>query len=330
VLLSTRWSDGLSAIESLLASATIEACMPPHVPVPRKGPCPKHRPDGIATVAKKKAKAAPKAAPKGQRPVPPVPAAPPAAPPGTPPAVAALPRTPGKPESVTVAAKNTNPAFGLTDNPGQPTYPEQGRAGAQWAPDMGPPPSGAFEMNCTNVVLAWDMRMRGYDVQAAPSPILDKYGHGAGRPVLDVDRLLAEAYVLPNGKPHGRSFYGKDYSKGFTQPWRSFADMDAEIAHSWPDGARGIITVGKHVFNVVKANGKARYVEAQAAVTPTRIVTDKYKRRYRASSIGRIQEGKLVRVDDLVPGDGMLQAVSTAEQNRRYAAARQLAGTETP
>lgn len=281
--------------------------MPPHVPVPRPGPCPKNRPGGIAEKAKKSVKKT-TAVPKR--------AAPPA-----PPGVAALPRTPGRPESASTAAQKTNPMYGLTGGPRQPLYPEQGRAGQQWTPDLGPLPSHAFELNCTNVVLAWDMRMRGYDVQAAPTPVIDKHGYAAGRSFDDVDKLLAQAYRLPNGQPHGRSFFGKDRKGQFTQPWRSFADIDAEVERDWPEGGRGIITVAKHVFNVTKIGGKARYIEAQQDEVASRNVTRKYKSRYRsAGTFGSVQEGKLIRIDDLVPADGILQSAVTEEQIRQYAA----------
>ena len=315
--------DGLAVIEGL-CGLTVQACMPPAVPVPKPGPCPgKRGPGGAVKKAVKKAVATPKAPRSGATPkapkTPKAPQAPQTAPAGTPPGVAALPRTPGKPENANKAAKNTNPLFGLTGGPRQPTYPAEGRVGQKWTPELGPLTSGAFEENCTNVTLAWDMRIRGYDVQAAPIDLLDKYGYATGRTFEGVDQLLADAYRLPDGSPHGRIFFGKKGEPA--PPWRSFDDIDQEIERDWPEGGRGIIAIAKHVFNVAKVNGKARYIEAQSDEFPSRTVTSQYKRRFRAHAPAyrMAQEGKLIRVDDLVPADGILESVRTKEQNREYA-----------
>lgn len=149
--------------------------------------------------------------------------------------------------------------------------------------------------------------MRGYDVTAAPLNVIDKHGWAAGRTFAEIDQLFVDAWTLPDGKPHGRSFAG--------QKWRSFAEISGEIERDWPDGGRGVITVGKHIFNAMKVNGKARYMEAQFDATPTRNVTSLYQRKYRGSRTwgNEVQEGKLIRLDDLVPADGILEAVEVPQ-----------------
>lgn len=218
--------------------------------------------------------------------------------------VDSLPRM-AKRQPALAAAKATNPNFGSTNN--GPAYYEQGKAGGRWTPSLGPLPGGAFEENCTNAVNAFEMRMRGYDVTAAPLDVLSKYGYAAGRTFKEFDELFTEAWRLPDGKPHGRSMA--------SQKWRSFAEIDAEIDRDWPDGGRGVITVGKHVFNVVKERGKARYVEAQYDATPSRNVTRLYKSRFKGYDgwSDGIQEGKLIRLDDLVPTDSILETVEAAK-----------------
>lgn len=220
-----------------------------------------------------------------------------------PPKVARLPRVAGKPKPAPATAKGTNPHFGSTSN-SNTTYRDAGRAGERWTPDMGPLPSGAYEENCTNVVHAFEMRMRGFDVQAGPLDVLDKYGYAAGRTFKEVDDLVRDAWRLADGSPHGRNFAD--------QVWRSFAEIDDEIERTWPEGGRGFITVGKHVFNVVKTRGKAQYIEAQFDVNKTRDVTVLYKRKYKSGGLfgGRIQEAKLIRLDDLVPADGIFQTIT--------------------
>lgn len=205
------------------------------------------------------------------------------------------------PSSATKAAKASNPHYGSTNGTGQ-TYRDAGRAGSRYTPDMGPLPSGAYEENCTNSVMAFEMRMRGYQVEAAPMDILDRYGYAGGRTHQEVDDLLSRSWTLPDGSPHGRSLG--------SQTWRSFSDIDREIEQTWPEGGRGSIFVGKHVFSVVKTGGKAKYVEPQFDASPTRIVTAQYKKKFSTPrSVFGPQDAKLVRLDDLIPADGILQTV---------------------
>ena len=213
--------------------------------------------------------------------------------------VAALPRM--EIPSVTEGAKGTNPNYGASR--GGPTYREEARAGKAWDSSMGAPPSGAYEENCTNAVQGFEMRMRGYDVTAAPLHVLDKYGYASGRTVAEVDHQLATSWTLPGGAPHGRSIAG--------QPWRSLKEIDAEV-QAWPEGGRGFVTVGKHVFNVVKSGGKSVYVEAQFDASPTRVMTREYKKKYKSEPFGsppKVEEAKMIRLDDLEPSDGILSSV---------------------
>ncbi len=193
--------------------------------------------------------------------------------------------------SVTAAAQGTNPRYGTTAD--GPTYRDAARAGEKWTPDKGPLPNSAYEENCTNAVMAFEMRMRGYDVQAAPLDVLDKYGYAAGRTNNEMDDQLASNWSLPGGKPHGRSFAG--------QQWRTLKEVDREVK-DWPDGGRGFVNVGKHVFSVVKKRGKADYVEAQYDATPTRSVTRQYRKKFEG-------QAKLIRLDDLEPTDGIFESV---------------------
>lgn len=305
----------------------VHACKPPDVAIPHPGPCrgwkgkrqtPSLAPSPGSMGPRKKNTAKAKAVPKATAPAAaePVPAA-----------VAKLPRTARK-ENAQTAAQNTNPYNNLTATMNSPTYPAQGKAGEQWTPKLGPLPSGAFEENCTNVIAAFDMRMRGYNVQAAPIKNITKYGYAGGRTYQEMDQFLTDAYTLPDGKPHGRSFFRGEPRP----PWQSFKQIDKEIEDNWPEGGRGAITTGKHIFSVIKSGGKARYIEAQSDETATRNVTRLYKTRFKGGNFGgeEPQEGKLIRLDDLVPADGILAAVATAGQNAAYAAQMTAAGIEDP
>jgi hypothetical protein len=210
------------------------------------------------------------------------------------PEVDALPRIERK-FTVRDAAAQTNPEYGTT------TYGPKYRGVERWTPDLGPLPSGAYEENCTNAVYGFEMRMRGFDVQAAPLDVLDRHGYAAGRTYQEVDDLLTAGWRLPDGRPHGRSFSA--------QAWRSFKEIDAEIVADWPEGGRGFITVGKHVFNVIKKSGKPVYVEAQFDASATRAVTAQYRKKYGLGA-GMTGEAKVVRLDDLVPTDSIMEAIA--------------------
>lgn len=202
------------------------------------------------------------------------------------------------PPSVQAAAEGTNPDFGTTASEGQPKYRDAARAGQHWNPGMGPPPSGAFEENCTNATQAFEMRMRGYDVVAAPMHRLDKYGYAAGRTGREIDEQLASSWQLPGGKPHGRSLA--------SQKFKTFKEIDREV-RDWPEGGRGFVYVGKHVFSVVRSGGKTQFVESQFG--PSHVVTAEYRRKFLGE---KGPQGKVIRLDDLEPADGILEAVVAA------------------
>lgn len=210
--------------------------------------------------------------------------------------VQALPRLATVP-TPSAAAKVLNPKYGSTVD--GPTYPNIGRMQKTWTSEVGPPPLGAYEENCTNVVNAFEMRMRGLDVEAAPLDVLDWYGQAEGRTHEQVDELFTSAWRLPDGSPHGRTF--------LDLPWRSFEQIDLEV-ESWPHGARGTISVGNHIFSVVNEKGKAVYYEGQFDASSTREVTKLYREKYRVHH-EKADEAKVIRLDDLVPTDAILQAV---------------------
>lgn len=211
--------------------------------------------------------------------------------------IEALPRV-SRPAPPAATAKATNPHHGSTQNgPAYRNAPQIGKTQSrQYTPDLGPLPFGAYEENCTNVVMAWEMRMRGYDVTAAPLDILDRYGYAAGRTYEEYEAHLL-LWRNADGTPHGRTFSG--------QQWINDAQLEAVVL-SWPEGARGLVNAGKHTFNVTKINGKMVFVEAQDA-GESGLVTAKYLKRY--GSKGTAGSWKVIRLDDLVPSDDILKAV---------------------
>jgi hypothetical protein len=211
----------------------------------------------------------------------------------------ALPRS-ARIGSAGAEARLANPRYGVTRLPSSPEYREAGEAGERWTRAMGRPPHGAYESNSTNAIIAWVLRMDGYDVEAAPSDLLEPYGEARDRTDDEMDRLLRAGFSLPGGEPHGRSLAGLQ--------WRPHAEIDAEIVSEWDDGARGFIRIGfsgrgTYTHNVVKKNGNAYYIPPFDTSVETLDLTA-FERKY-----GRMSEMKVVRLDDLVPTDGVLQAV---------------------
>jgi hypothetical protein len=176
--------------------------------------------------------------------------------------IAGLP-TIAQPSGMTAKQLLTLDARGTNPNYGQPRY----------------------DINCSQVVAAHDLRRRGYDVIA--TPLSTTFSRSGRNP-----QVILNRYTLPNGAPHGRVL-----------GWNlSDTQVDA-IANAWPDGARGWITVswkagGAHIFNVEKIGGAVRYLDAQTSTSNLALSTYANKANPGVWSI--------VRVDDLVPTDALV------------------------
>ncbi|ALY09657.1 capsid maturation protease [Arthrobacter phage Grekaycon] len=143
-----------------------------------------------------------------------------------------------------------------------------------------------YTSNCSNCVTAYEMRRRGYDVQAAK--ITQK-----GR----IDREFVDEWW--------KSEEGWTPSTEFVEGGKR--GMDAWAA-DYPDGARGFIMVqwkagGGHVFSWEKVDGKLMYIEPQ---TPNDPDGQRHFARVRNDMT------RAVRVDDLIPTDRVAAAVETA------------------
>jgi Papain fold toxin 1, glutamine deamidase len=140
--------------------------------------------------------------------------------------------------------------------------------------DLGEELASAYSENCTGVVQAYELRRRGYDVEAGPlEPHLRRDQNGQG----------------------GR------FPNVIEQPWgRKFTDgTKSEIEEAFQEpGARGVVRIkwntgGGHVFNVENVGGKVRFVDGQ----PTPAVTDASQ----YFNFGR--NTKYLRLDDLPTPD---------------------------
>ena len=144
-----------------------------------------------------------------------------------------------------------------------------------------------YNINCVHVVATHELRRRGYAVTASPLPEpMRKYG---GR---DAEEALAR-WVTPEGElPEFQALAPKA--------------LEAQVA-KWPVGARGWVRVvwrsgGGHIFNVEHTAEGVRFLEAQRG-NPEPDIAAYWANTKRGSTV-------LVRVDNLVPTDDVLELVN--------------------
>ncbi|WNM74098.1 capsid maturation protease [Mycobacterium Phage Nergal] len=152
-----------------------------------------------------------------------------------------------------------------------------------------------YSDNCTHCVNAFELRRRGYDVEATAAP------NAGGR---YTDKEILSRWVDPDGNVRRLTTLFKLDQNGNFKPGTK-ADLD-RIVKGWGEGARGWVTVqwrggGGHIFAVENVGGKARYIEPQVP-GDTDDVGDylKVARRRAGSYI------HYVRTDDLTPTDKVL------------------------
>lgn len=141
-----------------------------------------------------------------------------------------------------------------------------------------------YSMNCQRCVVAYELRRRGYSVEAAPT--------------YKGDRLPYGAHANKDGTSNG---YWMGAFKGARSEYVGASRNSAvrqNIEHkmkSYGNGSRAVVMVqwqksGGHVFNVENVNGKMHYVDAQTG-KPVKIGL------YLAAS--RPMKTQIVRTDNL-------------------------------
>lgn len=133
--------------------------------------------------------------------------------------------------------------------------------------------------NCTHCVTAYELRRRGYDVEATRSPKVN------GRNM----REILPRWVDQDGNPRGMTMSG--YNS---------LEVDRAV-ESWGPGSRGWVVVewedgGSHVFAVENVGGKPVYVEPQHPMLGSGTAESHFQKV--KQSLGSVY---YVRVDDLVP-----------------------------
>lgn len=110
--------------------------------------------------------------------------------------------------------------------------------------------SSKFNYNCSNTAIAYDLRRRGYDIQAKPST--------NGLTIREIQDLFKvrelDVNITDMNKPHA--------NKKNIEKLNSYFD-------SMPNGYRGVICVtwkggmSGHAFNVEKVNGQPIFIDSQ-------------------------------------------------------------------
>lgn len=133
-----------------------------------------------------------------------------------------LPKLKDGPDSIDRASKATNP---------------------QWS-EYGP---GEYQINCQKCVIAYELRRRGYDVEAAPGCGGDDYSigmfswFGADQPKSIVEERRFAAVSRAYGRPLEHEFEGLNALSPAKERRQSVVDRIK--ANHWPVGSRGVLTV---------------------------------------------------------------------------------------
>jgi hypothetical protein len=149
-----------------------------------------------------------------------------------------------------------------------------------------------YQINCTNAVTAYDLRRRGYDVQAKPRQ--------KGRAMIDT---ISDSYL----KPDGTEFAGSDdFNQFFNSVPRN--NILRHIVDNNPVGSRGFIngvwTKGRtgHVWAwEIQDDGKIKFIEPQ---NPDPASTSTY--------LKRMTRTGYIRTDNLKPKPSIIDSVEDA------------------
>lgn len=142
-----------------------------------------------------------------------------------------------------------------------------------------------FSQNCQRVVVAYEARRRGYDVQAQPTykgDTLNQIAYNDNTKGISRGRWMG---AFQNAKPKNVS---ASTEKGVMD------NIDNQMKN-YGEGSRGVVQIfykggGGHVFNVERKNGKTQYIEAQ---------TGKVKNFQKTLNDVKTDRVALVRTDNL-------------------------------
>lgn len=146
-----------------------------------------------------------------------------------------------------------------------------------------------FSKNCQRCVVAYELRRRGYDVEALPTYEGDTLPRVAYQ---NKDKGTYEAYW------RGAFRHAKTLNVGGTTSDAVIQNITDKM-HSFGNGSRAVVQIfysggGGHVFNVENQGGRMVWVEAQ---------TGKLKDIKSTMSVVKTSKVNMVRVDNLAISD---------------------------
>lgn len=162
-----------------------------------------------------------------------------------------------------------------------------------------------FSENCQRCVVAYELRRRGYDVEALPTFKGDDLGAISFRD--DNKKIL-------KGKWEGAFKSAKNINVGSSGVKENTTAAEKQVINniekqmaSYGEGARAVVQIlyrsgGGHVFNVEYNNGKVQYIEAQAG---------KIKNIAQTMQSVKTDSVNLVRVDNLKISERAKKSVKT-------------------
>ena len=148
---------------------------------------------------------------------------------------------------------------------------------------------GNFQENCQRYIVAYEARRRGYDVIAQPTFAGDD---------------------MPTVGNWKTAFNGAESVHiGTTSPTKTQQNLEAKM-REYGNGARGVVSIPGHVFNVENQGGKIRYVDAQTNTV--------YNSNNVFKRVGRNSTSiTLTRTDNLSFNDGAKRAITPVTETMR-------------
>lgn len=187
---------------------------------------------------------------------------------------------------------------------------EAGEVNPNWLPKHLAGGDDTWRNNCARCVVAWELRRRGYDVEASPAP------GGLGIASSDL------ANMWRRGSENGNFASWRTVSTHSVRTMKEQAD--SYLLNNQPDGARGFVAIGYkqseggggHVFAWERVGDKIVYAEPQ--------VPKEYQNQYRAEMnfdrASPVLDLKFMRTDDLFAGPAVAELVlpaGGADSNRK-------------
>lgn len=182
------------------------------------------------------------------------------------------------------AHRAAHPDWFLADVPRRDMTPAQALADANplFATDR------AYQVNCTHATATWELRRRGYNVQATPLP--QEFIPRNGRDAMET----TGRWLRPDGTP------------ATLVPAKNVTTV-RKFATEWGQGARGWVVInwkggGGHIFSVENVGGKVVFSDPQNPAADA------------AGFIARASPGRVwaVRVDNLTPTEGVQEFYTPA------------------